>query len=860
LLAGNAVAAPTDGLASAREALRAGRYEQATKLAARVDKSHRAEADAVAGEALRRSGKLAAARALLEQTVADLPSPLAARLELGRVYRLMGEPRLASQIWNRFYDDFEAGKIDKKSPRELVFVAEAARYLEGWKDANDTFRDAVEADPKSVEAARANIEWGRLFLEKYDAGHAEQCLQDALKVLPDDPDLHALIGRVKLEQSFDVDGIEKEIAAALKVNPHHAEALALRAEVDLFLGDRAGAMQAVSEIRKVDPFDVPARGIALAVAILDEKPERIKAEMPDDKTPALAASEVLVFASEMLVREHRYETADGLLAEAVKRRPKDWIAQAAYGANLLRRNEEEKGLAALRAAWKGDKFNVRTYNLLNLFEQVIPKAYSTVEVKPFRLRVPTKEQKIIERYIQPMLASEFAEFQKRYGFTPAGPLVMELFVDPQHYAVRTIGLPHLEALGVTFDRLVTAMSPSLGRFNWGMALWHEVGHVFSVQLSKSKVPRWFTEGLSEWETARARPEWRRHTYAELGSALAQNKLFPVDKLDQAFARSRNISQMVIAYHQSAEAVTFLAKRWGFPAVRQALVLFADGKSTSQTIRAVTGLDVAKFDAEFRADLKARLAVYEGKFSVSPSEIGDPDELRERVKKHPEDLRAAGYLALLLIKARAGEEAQALIDLVDQKKDIPIAKKREIVLAAGLLATSRKDWRMAKLFFEGLIANGGDGHDARLGLGVTLAGQSDFVGAEAEFKRALAMDPDRADSAFELYKIYDKMKNTDGALAALEQAARLDCMDASVPPLLLEKLAAAKRWQKLVEVAPLALYTVPFSAKVHLRIAEAFIETGKTADARRELDAVGECEPTDEEKAAAAKLGERVGRI
>ena len=47
------------------------------------------------------------------------------------------------------------------------------------------------------------------------------------------------------------------------------------------------------------------------------------------------------------------------------------MALAALGSNWLRLGEDDKGLAALREAWKRDPYNVRTYNLLNLFEDSI---------------------------------------------------------------------------------------------------------------------------------------------------------------------------------------------------------------------------------------------------------------------------------------------------------------------------------------------------------------------------------------------------------------------------------------------------------------------------------------------------------
>ena len=51
--------------------------------------------------------------------------------------------------------------------------------------------------------------------------------------------------------------------------------------------------------------------------------------------------------------------------------------------------------------------------------------------------------------------------------------------------------------GVCFGKVVTALSPRGGPFNWEQIVWHELAHVFAVQRSRSRVPRWFTEGLSE---------------------------------------------------------------------------------------------------------------------------------------------------------------------------------------------------------------------------------------------------------------------------------------------------------------------------------------------------------------------------
>ena len=44
------------------------------------------------------------------------------------------------------------------------------------------------------------------------------------------------------------------------------------------------------------------------------------------------------------------------------------------------------------------------------------------------------------------------------------------------------------------------MSPQRESFNWGNVALARAGARLHIQLSKSHVPRWFTEGLTEYET------------------------------------------------------------------------------------------------------------------------------------------------------------------------------------------------------------------------------------------------------------------------------------------------------------------------------------------------------------------------
>ena len=150
-------------------------------------------------------------------------------------------------------------------------------------------------------------------------------------------------------------------------------------------------------------------------------------------------------------------------------------------------------------------------------------------------------------------------------------------------------------------------------------VWHELSHVFAIQLSRSRVPRWFTEGLSEWETTHARPEWVRRTHAELYAALRDDTLLSIADLNTGFTRALDVAHIVVAYHEAAMAIDFLIRRFGFPKIVQALKMFAAGKRTVEVLTTVTGQSIAALDRAFREDLKKKLAVSVHKFSKTAEE-------------------------------------------------------------------------------------------------------------------------------------------------------------------------------------------------------------------------------------------------
>src|SRR5206468_10422673 len=151
----------------------------------------------------------------------------------------------------------------------------------------------------------------------------------------------------------------------------------------------------------------------------------------------------------------------------------------------------------------------------------------------------------------------------RYEFTPRGPILIEIFPKHDDFAVRNVGLPGMiGALGACFGRVVTMDSPKArppGSFQWEATLWHELAHVVTIQMSNQRVPRWLTEGVSEFEQKRARPEWARQMDIEFAQLMERGETIKLRDLNAAFTNPRKIS---IAYFQGEVIVEHIVATYG----------------------------------------------------------------------------------------------------------------------------------------------------------------------------------------------------------------------------------------------------------------------------------------------------------
>ena len=806
-------------LVLARLYVRTGRYAEAEKLARALlrsgDKDVAADAHVLLAEILRATGRYAEARRDIEAVVAKQPTLRRARYVLGLVYRDLGDPR-ADGEWKKFLAEFDGNKLDLNDPPTLFYLAEAARYTADFDFANGSYREAVDRDKTLHEA---NVEWGYLFLDKYAPADAEQSFDEVLKIDPRHPDAHAGMAAVKLEPSYDLATATTHLTRALEINPRHVPSLLLRAGVEIDQNQWDKAKATINEVFAVNPQELDARSLLATIHWLRDDTRAYEAE----KKKVLAVNPTFArfyhIVARSAVREHRYREAIELEKQAVALTPTYYEAMEAIGAGYLRLGMEKEGLDWLRKAWKGDQYNMRTKNTLDLFEDFIPREYSFTTSKSFKLRYHNDEKALYRRYIEPLLEQAFGEMVVRYGYQPKTPVVVELFQNADHYSVRTIGLPNLGALGICFGQVITAMSPSVGDINWAMVLWHELSHVFAIQLSNSRVPRWFTEGLSEYETVLARPEWRRENDSDVYAAMADGVLPSIAELNYGFMKP-NMQEVVVAYHLSSLAIEYLARTYGFAKIVDALKLYGQGLETPAVLERVTGKKIADLDTDFRKYLEVRLAPYRGTFVV-PSLREELPALKKRAADGPRDARAQARLALGHFEEGEARPAAAAADralAIDPRNRVALYIKAELAWREG-------DRPEAEARYRALLTAGADSFDIRSRLALIASSKGDNATAEKHLCTAKKLDPERAYPYQALAEIYDKAGRKEDALKELETYVTLEQMQFGPVKKLVDDYATLKKWDKVRVFGEQAIEINPSDTDLLLALGSAYLETG-----------------------------------
>ena len=183
-------------------------------------------------------------------------------------------------------------------------------------------------------------------------------------------------------------------------------------------------------------------------------------------------------------------------------------------------------------------------------------------------------------------------------------------------------------------------------------LWHEFGHVVTLTLTRNKMPRWLSEGISVYEERQHRGSWGEQMQPRYRAMLLAEDLTPVSKLSGAFMRPKTPAHLQFAYYQSSLVVEWIVEKWGLPKLRECLADLGKGVAIN-TALAKHFAAIEKLDADFAEHAKAKAKAVGPKLDwTQPArgELTSPQRLENWLAKNPDSYTALSLHADHLIEA------------------------------------------------------------------------------------------------------------------------------------------------------------------------------------------------------------------
>jgi tetratricopeptide (TPR) repeat protein len=783
-------------------ALNEGRYDEVAGLAARLDAQNPSIAALVARAAIAR-GRYQEAETLLSPIAERAPTSDAA-LELGLLLKMLGRPEAAPMLTR-----VAAIAETANNPAELARGARALRALDRAQEANSAYRDAMAAAQTS---AAIDTAWGELFLEKYKNREALSSFQGALK---DDPRWEpALLGAAK---ALAADNPPEAVALArkaLEINPSNPATHVFLAQQAVDAGRRDEARKSLRQALDVNPASLEAHALLAGLEFVDDNQAEYEATVA--KTLAIAPNygEVYRATAELASHNFRYDDAAALIRRAVALDPNNPRYLGDLGIHLLRTGDEAEARQALEAAFKLDPFNAVSYNLLSMLDTL--DTFDTTRDGDLVFRMAKAEAPVLQEYAVPLAKEAISTLSKKYGFTPRGPILIEIFSKHDDFAVRIAGLPGMiGALGVCFGRVVAMDSPRAmpGTFQWEATLWHELAHVITMQMSNYRIPRWLTEGISEYEEKLARPEWSRGMDMTFASMLNRGETPKLRDLNAAFTDPKLIT---VGYFQASLLVDHIVNTYGEDRLKALIRAYSEGLSTDAALKAALDTDFDTMQAGFDQALDRRFGKLRAALQVpvdSPLNKLPADQLAALAQEHPGSYPIQMMHASALRKAGQHDEAVPVLERAAALAPMATGDDSPYAQIADI-AVEKKDTARAIAALEALMEWDFDNIEAARQLAGLLrdSGVTDPARLQPVYKRITAIDPFDADA--------------HGALGRI-------AMKANQPE------TAVREFKTVVALGPVD------QAAAHTDLAESYLQSGKRVEARRQTLAALEIAPSYE---------------
>ena len=606
-------------------------------------------------------GALRTAEAALEKFPEHLPL-LMLRHEIAAQF---GRAEAAADSLKRVNEAARKKPVKDRTAAEMVALGQAALALgaDARKVIEQYFEPAKRKDPKSEAAYLAA---GALALAKEDFTRAADEFRKGLKEHGETASLRAGLARAFMPS--DREKADENAGRALEINPRHEDAQLLRAEMLIGAEKFLDAEALIQNVINVNEHSAEAWGLRLAVSEILVDAKRAEASRESGLKAWPRNPVVDSVAGRVLARAYRFAEAAAHQRQALAFAPGYLPAKIQLCHALLRLGEEDEAWKLAAEIRDKDGYNVQAHNF-GLLEKEIARHVIHRDAD-FILKMPARERDIYGDRALALLRDAKKVLGAKYGLELKRPVLVEFFPAQQDFAIRTFG--HLGGqgmLGACFGSVVTMNSPGSlahGRSNWESTLWHEFCHVITLTVTKNRMPRWLSEGISVHEERLRDPAWGMTMTSQFRKMIVEDgDLKPLTELSSAFMAPETEDHLMLAYYLSSVAVDFIIRRYGMDKLQAILKDLAEGRRINAAIAASTE-DITKVDEAFKAHVKGIVAAFEAglDWKKPPPEELDPTSpgaLDEFIKKNPRNHWALNRQLAELMKNEKWEEAVAAAD-------------------------------------------------------------------------------------------------------------------------------------------------------------------------------------------------------
>ena len=534
----------------------------------------------------------------------------------------------------------------------LLVGADARSVLEGFYD---------KAKQNGSRRREPHLASGELALAKHDRELAAEFFGRVLTLNAEDPDAH--FGMARALESVDRKGSLQSLMKALERNPNHVPAMLHQAEQLIDSEHYSLADEVLDRAIAVNDKTSSAWALKAVIAHLKHEP-RGEATF---RAAALGGWQNNPFVDHFIGRKlsgkYRFREGANYQRRALEFDENYLPARIQLAQDLLRLGEDTAGWQLATKAHEQDGYDSVTFNLLELHDELIK--FRTIETKDFIIRMEPREADVYGDRVVKLLTRAKQVLCEKYGLKLTAPVTVEIFPDENDFAVRTFGMPAVSGyLGVCFGRVITANSPAsrIDRpSNWEAVLWHEFCHVVTLELTRNKMPRWLSEGISVYEERQENPTWGQVMNPQYRSMVLHGELTPIGQLSGAFLSPKSGLHVQFAYYQSSLVVEFLIKNFGLDAVKNVLRDLRSGISINDALERHT-IPLDALEAKFTAFAVGRANGLAPRADWTPPNLdalidGGDAAFADYLKQHPYNFTALTAQATKLIAEKSWQSAK-----------------------------------------------------------------------------------------------------------------------------------------------------------------------------------------------------------